>query len=332
MSRPAVSVVIPTYNSGRFVTHAIESVLAQSFEDIEIIVVDDGSTDGTEARVAVYGPQISYVERPHRGPGAARNHGAALARGEWLAFLDADDFWYPRRLELQLTMADAHKNLEFVTGNHHNVDENGRLMGKAFDDNPMVGGEPDRPAYDGLVFGPADGARYVEHRFGILSTTLVRTDLFLSVGGFDERLRLAEDVHLMYRLVAAARSFGAVRVPIAAYRVRRGSTSHREAEQRHRTTVRAFRNLLRTACLPRPMARAVRKVLAEIESDLAVLLARQKRRLPATLAACRAFMFRPGRNGLRHMISVNMPVKDEPKPAFDDSFDPVEQFLFGAIT
>ena len=94
---PAVSVIIPTHNRAAMVREAIESVLAQSYADRELIVVDDGSTDGTRAAVAAFLPQLTYIYQEHQGVSAARNRGAAMARGEYLAFLDSDDLWLMTR-------------------------------------------------------------------------------------------------------------------------------------------------------------------------------------------------------------------------------------------
>ena len=100
-----VSVIIPTYNSGPFVTETIDSVLCQTHPHREIIVVDDGSTDDTPARVRHYGSKISYIRQSNAGVGAARNIGIRAASGDYLAFLDSDDLWLPEKLEVQLAVA-----------------------------------------------------------------------------------------------------------------------------------------------------------------------------------------------------------------------------------
>lgn len=105
MSGPLVSVVIPAYNSERFVDEAIESVLSQSHQRIEVIVVDDGSTDGTAARVRAYGDRVRYFHQANAGVGTARNRGLAIATGDYIAFLDGDDVWQPEKLEVQLEIA-----------------------------------------------------------------------------------------------------------------------------------------------------------------------------------------------------------------------------------
>ena len=103
---PRVSVIIPTYNRAALVCKAIDSVLEQTFSDYEILVIDDGSTDGTESAVAGYGQRVRYFWQENRGMSAARNRGIDLARGEYLALLDSDDLWMPFKLELMVAVLD----------------------------------------------------------------------------------------------------------------------------------------------------------------------------------------------------------------------------------
>jgi len=108
MSEPLVSVVIPAHNAERFVDEAIESVLGQSYQRLEVIVVDDGSTDATAARVRAHRDRVCLVHQGNGGVGSARNHGLALATGDYIAFLDADDVWEPEKLEVQIEIANRH--------------------------------------------------------------------------------------------------------------------------------------------------------------------------------------------------------------------------------
>jgi glycosyltransferase involved in cell wall biosynthesis len=102
MTNPTISVIIPTYNHARYIAEALESVFAQTFKDYEVIVVDDGSTDNTQAVLQPYMERIRYVRKEHRGYGAARNRGISEARGEFVAFLDSDDLWEAAALETLL--------------------------------------------------------------------------------------------------------------------------------------------------------------------------------------------------------------------------------------
>jgi glycosyltransferase involved in cell wall biosynthesis len=106
MSSPRVSVVIPTFNRAELCCLAVESVLRQTFADLECIVVDDGSTDDTAAQLARFGDRIRILRQPNRGMNPARNAGIAVARGEYLALLDSDDLWQPWKLELQVKLLE----------------------------------------------------------------------------------------------------------------------------------------------------------------------------------------------------------------------------------
>jgi len=116
VNNPLVSVIIPVYNGERYLAEAIESVLAQTYRPIEIIVVDDGSTDGSADVAKRFGSPVRYDFQPNSGAGAARNRGAELARGSVLAFLDADDIWLADKLARQMAAFDADPELDMVFG------------------------------------------------------------------------------------------------------------------------------------------------------------------------------------------------------------------------
>ncbi|MCP4327881.1 MAG: glycosyltransferase family 2 protein [Alphaproteobacteria bacterium] len=183
--RPAVSVIIPVFNRGAEVTAAIESVVAQTFVDFEIVVVDDASTDDTVATVEAHSDSRIRVARNavNRGPGGARNAGVAAARADIVAFLDSDDWWRPEKLERQLSFMAEHGTDVCCTG---------------FD---LI--RPGRPGTERRLpdpprLGPAD---MVERGDICIGTTMaVRRDTFDRVGPFDERLRRLEDWDWLLRL------------------------------------------------------------------------------------------------------------------------------------
>ena len=119
-SRPIASVVIPVYNVERYLAEAIESVFAQTRATLEIVVVDDGSTDGSRAVAEGYARRVRVVSQAHKGIGAARNRGLEEVRGEYVAFLDADDVWEPRKIELQLAAIESDPLLDIVFGHLEN--------------------------------------------------------------------------------------------------------------------------------------------------------------------------------------------------------------------
>ena len=115
-TNPLVSVIIPVYNCKLYLREALESVLSQTYSPIEIIVVDDGSTDGSVGVARSFGKLVRYIGQPNGGIGAARNRGVEMAKGHFLAFLDADDLWMMDKLELQMTILSDQTDLDMVFG------------------------------------------------------------------------------------------------------------------------------------------------------------------------------------------------------------------------
>ena len=115
-----VSVVIPAHNSGPYIAPALDSILAQKHRPIEILVVDDGSTDSTAEMVRGYAPEVRVIEQEQRGHPAARNTGIRAAAGEFLGFLDHDDLWSPDKLELQIACFERNPRLDLVFGHIQN--------------------------------------------------------------------------------------------------------------------------------------------------------------------------------------------------------------------
>ena len=122
---PRISVIVPTYNRARYIRQAIDSVLAQTFQDFEIIVVDDGSTDDTRAVVASYGDKVRYVYTENGGVAHARNVGMTNARGQYFAFLDSDDLFYPYMLETEIRLLDSHPDVGMVYAEMSGFDDDG---------------------------------------------------------------------------------------------------------------------------------------------------------------------------------------------------------------
>lgn len=127
-----ISVVICTYNHGRFIPEAVDSVLGQTFRDRELIVIDDGSTDGTGAILARYGDALRYVHQENRGAFAARNSGRRLAAGERIAFLDADDIWEPHALERLDAALSRDPAIGVAAGTYVPIDAEGRVSGPPY--------------------------------------------------------------------------------------------------------------------------------------------------------------------------------------------------------
>jgi glycosyltransferase involved in cell wall biosynthesis len=187
---PLVSVVIPAYNAAWCVERAIDSVLAQGVRELELIVVDDGSTDGTAGALARYGDALRVIGKVNGGLSSARNAGIRAARGRYVAFLDADDRWLGNKLERQLALMEARRELAFCSTAARVEGPSGEALGEW------------RCRCGAL---PALEAIFATNAFvaGSGSAVLVRRDVLERVGGFDERLRSLEDIDMWMRLAAA---------------------------------------------------------------------------------------------------------------------------------
>jgi glycosyltransferase involved in cell wall biosynthesis len=215
---PQVSIVIPTYNHARYVGDAIESALTQTFNDFEVIVVDDGSTDATPAVLERYGERIVAVRQENAGLSAARNHGFALARGEQILFLDADDLIPPCKLAVQTTYLKEHPELGLTYSAWQHIDADGRHVVREV-----------HPRREGAVLR----ALLLREFFPAVGSVLVRRRCIEEVGPFDPALRAAEDVDLWMRIARAGYRFGYQDDVLFSYRDTPGSMSRNLANQLH---------------------------------------------------------------------------------------------------
>jgi len=216
---PLVSAAIITHNRARYLVDAITSVLAQTVTDVELIVVDDGSTDETADVVAPYLDRIRYVRRERRGKAAARNAAVELARGELIAFCDSDDTWYPDRLERQLVALEQQPDVGMVHGHVDFMSSDGLAL-------------PDRTSAMRALFGAAHDpqATYASYAFDcrcMSSTILVPRSVFDVVGPYDCELPI-EDYDFYLRLVLEYDVLFLDGPPLAKYRVHDEKTTDYE--------------------------------------------------------------------------------------------------------
>jgi len=183
---PITSVIIPTYNRWPLVAEAVDSVLAQSFQDIEIIVVDDGSTDGTTNRLAKFDGRLRLFTTTGRGVAAARNFGVSQAQGCYVAFLDSDDFWLPGKLETQIAFLDRHPEIQICQTDEIWVRNGVRVNPKAMHRKPS--GDIFVRSLDLCLISP--------------SAVMMTRELFQRIGGFDESFPVCEDYDLWLRVTS----------------------------------------------------------------------------------------------------------------------------------
>ena len=186
MQKGLVTVVIPNFNYAHYVGEALDSVLSQTYPSLEIIVVDDGSTDNSKEVLESYGDKINAVYQQNQGVSVARNNGAAAGKGEFIAFIDADDAWMPEKIEKQIARFEIEPEIGLVHVGVAEVDAEGRTLLERLE------GSEDTAVEDLLMLG----------RKGILgggSGLMIRREVFYEIGGFDERLSTSADWDLFYQ-------------------------------------------------------------------------------------------------------------------------------------
>lgn len=207
-----VSVIIPAFNQERFIREAIESVLAQSINDFEILVIDDGSRDGTKDIALAFRDKVRYLYQSNKGAAAARNAGLDLAKGRFIAFLDADDIWLPGKLEYQLDVMDSRPDVGLVYGAIVIMHENSRRGER------VIRSPHQLSLKELLLENPV-----------CTPTVMVRRDCFETAGIFDESLIRAQDWDMWFRLRIQGCQFHYIDEVLARVRIH-DSNSTRDTE------------------------------------------------------------------------------------------------------
>lgn len=208
--RPLVSVIIPVFNRAAIIAQAIESVLSQTYPRIQLIVVDDGSTDTTASVLQSFDSQIEWCTQQNAGPGAARNRGMQMAKGEIIAFQDSDDAWSPSKIERQVSVLDrvsdsipcclCNATLRMMDGSEVTSFDHAAI----------------HPRYEEGIW--TNAAEVLITRFLLFNQAVaIRSSALKKIGGFDEELRYLEDLDLALRLSLMG-PFAFIRQPLVTYR------------------------------------------------------------------------------------------------------------------
>lgn len=246
-----VSVVCPTYNSAHFITTTLQSVIDQTTRPLELIVVDDGSTDQccalVEEALARCPFQTRLLRIPHRGPGAARNAGIRAAKGRWIAFIDSDDLWFPEKLATIAAVSSRQPHVNFLCHNEEHRLTNGRLV--------LID-------FAGL-FVPGEPIGYQLFRRNIFAPTAVvcARELLFSAGLFDEDIQSAQDYEMWLRMSANLRAHILPNI-LACYVQRPGNINSGEASVHLRNNLRILHRHWRIGG-PRRYAYAILRVILE---------------------------------------------------------------------
>ncbi len=195
---PLVSVIIPTYNSGKFIAQTVQSVLEQTYRPHEVIIIDDGSTDDTKAVLSGFHDRIKYFYQENLGPSAARNKGIKMARGEYVSFLDADDLWTSNKIEVQLDFLERHREIGLVFSDIEEFDGEKIINRRSSCLAVQVYGP------DNVLHVPLQEAfiKLLMTNFIPTNTVMVRRECFKKAGIFDESLRIVEDRDMWLRIAA----------------------------------------------------------------------------------------------------------------------------------
>ena len=181
-----ISVIIPTFNRKHTLQRAIDSVLAQTFKPYEIIIVDDGSKDGTKEWLLQNYPSVQYIHQPNNGVSSARNKGIQISQGSWIALLDSDDEWMPEKLEYQSRFIEVNRDSSFCHTNEIWIRNGVRV--NQMKKHKKYGGDIFKHCLDICRISP--------------SSSIIKKDVFEEVGAFDESLTVCEDYDLWLRVTA----------------------------------------------------------------------------------------------------------------------------------
>lgn len=308
MAAPTFSVVIPVFNGAATIGRAIESVLRQTYAASELVVVDDGSTDETARVVSGFGRGVVYLCQANAGVSAARNNGARRATGEWLAFLDADDWYYPDRLRWHAEWIRRDPGLDFLTGDFDYRRPDGGLISRSMEITEAGARVLKRAngAREALM-GEEDMESFVGNHFGDTHTLSVPRCTFMRLGGYPLGVAVCEDVNFLIRLCAVSNRVGVVCEPLGVYSIRPDSATRADPLRSQRLTVQALLPLKKgLASAPLAVRKGYQARLRRARLNLAYVLLKQGRRIQAMGAILASCIENPGIRALRDLASVTL--------------------------
>jgi glycosyltransferase involved in cell wall biosynthesis len=252
---PKVSVIVPTYNRAHFLAEAIQSVLDQTFQDFEVMVVDDGSTDNTKEVVDRFqDPRIKYIYRRNRGLSAARNTGIKASIGEYIALLDSDDIWLPQNLELNVKLLDSRPDIALVCSDLYEFNnDTGATIRRLWRNRS---GRYWRELQDGTRQPLTE---YLSGRASLrIVTVIMRRQVFDEAGYFDEALQAFEDFDMYVRIFQRFSSIGIINMPLVRVRKHRAHLS-RDYDKVHTSMLIGINKIINSNSLSKEHIRFIRR-------------------------------------------------------------------------
>lgn len=311
MTTPRVSVIIPVYNRASLLPRTLDSVIAQAFRDWEIVLVDDGSTDSTAEVADAYarklGDRLMYIRQENRGAGAARNRGIDVCRGRFVAFLDSDDEFRPRKLEKQMELFARRPELGFVFSDYATVDVDGTRSESVFGGEDLTARqlryESIAPALNvcGNLFDTLIRGYFISTIVGLVRREVLGENL-----RFDTDLIFGEE-WLFYLRVARTCPAGFVDEPLSVYHFQRGSLGRTDKQRnanRYRALLLAIHDTF--ADLTRSQRQAGRHNLAQLGRQMGCAAYRRGRFAEAADAFADALRFEPNLRTTWHYLQASM--------------------------
>ena len=304
---PLISVIIPTYNRERFVGKAIDSVMRQSFTDLELIVIDDGSTDGTRHILATYGADVRCIFQENAGVSSARNAGIRVAQGTWVAFLDSDDEWTEDYLSCQMAQIKKFPEAVAHIANAVTILPNGKRSSLFLETGLMdrLNSEPclvfDRPL-----------RVIIEHPPWFLQSSIIRRDALIKAELLNEELSIAEDLDIIAR-VALGGPFTFRRKELVEVYRREESIENLAGQSLKRSTYRydafgkVYANLLGSPGLNREERAAIAIALSSTKRALGNVLVMADRKAEARQVYKESFSLYPSVRSLIKVVGTFLP-------------------------
>jgi glycosyltransferase involved in cell wall biosynthesis len=277
---PLVTVVIPAYNRVDYIEQTIDSVLDQTYPEVQLIVIDDGSSDGTHEKIEAYGNRLELRTHPghvNKGQSASINLGLRQARGKYIAILDSDDYWAPEKLDVQVHFLEKNPDIGLVYTNGYAVNAEGEVIYQIYGNNHKENNDADAVLLDCYILLPQN--------------SLVRKSVYDNAGFFEESYRSAQDHDMLIRIAEITR-FAYLQDFLFFYRRHSGSISSTQQALRWETGFRILEN----AGQRYPYKRAtLRKRKAVLNYRIGRIRLQERRYLSGTVHLGRAFMLDPQR-------------------------------------
>jgi glycosyltransferase involved in cell wall biosynthesis len=304
---PRLSVIIPTFNREQLVRFSIDSVLHQTYQDIEVIVVDDGSTDNTQQVLAAYGDKIRIIRQDNSGVSEALNKGIRAAQGEWISFLGSDDEWMPEYLELQMQRVDQHPEIITHITNAVTVQldetkedlfQSTRLTEK-FGKNECI-----------LLKRPL--RTIIDHRPWFCQAMVMRRELLFKVGLFDPTLTIAEDLDIVAKMALRGPFSICRKVLVNVFRRKEAidnlvAQAKKKGLDTYRSFGKVYTNLLGYPGLNRAEKMAINRALSHNRRALGNVLVIAGRKPEARKYYIRSFFLYPSMRSLIKSIATFFP-------------------------